>query len=143
MKIDGIKVVDAKRELHITVTPMDAKRGATKDASSCAAARACLREGHCTQARVHLGRTYLLVNGKWVRYHTPASIRSEIIAFDRGAQFDAGDYTLRPMGQSSLLGAGGRGSNTGRNRPKHKQKMRKPYHFVSGVRARPHANVRG
>lgn len=142
MKLDGIKVVDAKRELTIRVTPLDAKRGATKDPSSCAAARACIRDAHCTQARVHLGRTYLLVNGKWVRYRTPASVRSEIIAFDRGARFDAGDYTLRPMGPGAQLGAG-RGSNTSRSRPKHKQKMRKPYHVVSGVRARPPAASRG
>lgn len=135
MKLDKVPVVDAKRRLTIKITASDVKRGATNNPITCAAARACLRQTECTEARVHLGRVYLLIGGKYVRYITPPPLRTEIVAFDRGAKFASGLYTLIPPHPTARLGAA-QGSNTGRNRTN--KKKRAPYHVVSGVR--PHAS---
>lgn len=138
MEIAGLKVVDGKRPVRITITENDVAKGKTKDPAACAAARAALRTEACTEARVHLGRTYLKVKTEtgrqhWVRYQTPDSIRSEIISFDRGADFTPGEYMLQPMSPANRLGAG-RGSDTGRNKPRHKKIARTKHHQVSGVR---------
>ena len=97
MEINGKKVVDATRKLKINISPRDATEGATKDPASCAAARAAKRDiPHCISARVHIGRVYVELKDKWVRYFTPESLRTEIIAFDRGGSFQPGEYELNP-----------------------------------------------
>lgn len=140
MEIAGLKVVDARKPLTITINSVDVKKGANKDPAACAAARSLVRNGHCTEARVHLGRTYIKTKNErgsqvWVRYMTPESIRTEIVSFDRGAQFDEGEYTLRPPSRSMRLNRGHAvGSDTNRTKPKHKQIARIKHHQVSGVR---------
>lgn len=104
MKIDGFEVVDAKHPITIHITSGDVKRGGVKNPTSCAAARACIRDLKLAAARVHLGRIYLLKDRTWVRYMTPASLRTEIVAFDRGGNFEAGDYELKPPAPSTRLG---------------------------------------
>lgn len=104
MKINGQTVLDATKKVKIHITAGDVKKGSTKDPGACAAALACMRELNATQARVHVGRTYLKINDKWVRYHTPAALRTEIVAFDRGGKFEPGEYTLSPMVPSLKLG---------------------------------------
>ena len=134
MKINGLKVVDATRPLRIHVSPQDTKGAKKKDPLSCVVARTCTREiKGCTEARVHLGRTYVKIRDQYVRYKTPSSIRSELIAFDRGAGFEAGEYTLTPCPPTAALGCG-YGSERGRNKPKHQQKKRVSPHTVHGVR---------
>lgn len=138
MEIAGLKVIDGKKPVEITITEADVAKGKTKDPAACAAARACLRSDACTEARVHLGRTYLKVKAvtgrqHWVRYQTPDAIRSEIIAFDRGATFTPGTYTLKPMSPANRLGTP-QGSDTSKTRPKHKHVARIKHHVVSGVR---------
>jgi len=131
MRIAGLPVVDAPRKLTIRVTESDVQKGNTKDPGKCAAAQALLREKDCTEARVHLGRTYLKLGKKWVRYHTPVSLRGEIISFDRGAIFQPGEYTLTPMQPSHRATGKAHGS------PKTKKKGTKPRakpHIVYGVR---------
>ena len=130
-KINGLPIVDAKKRIKIAITKRDCKLGKTKDPGACAAARAILRQTHCKQARVHLSRTYVQMGKKWVRYHTPHSIRSEVISFDRGAKFSPGVYTLSPMSPTNKLG-----SYTHKSKHKNKRtgKKRAPYHTVHGVR---------
>lgn len=141
MRIGGIKVVDATRPLPVRVTKLDCTKGDNKNPGSCAAARALLREPGCVEARVHLGRTYIKVTKgreqKWLRYNTPESIRGEIIAFDRGAQFTPGEYILRPMSPASRLGAS-TGSKAKHRTPAERAKApkRRPPHVVQGVRHR-------
>lgn len=132
MKLEGLPVYDAERPAHITITAGDVKRGGVKKPSSCAAALACLRDLKVTEARVHLGRTYLRKGDKWLRYATPASLRTEIVAFDRGGSFTPDDYTLTPMSPSNLLG---HSKPTGPKRTKTKRKVR-AFHTVVGVRPR-------
>lgn len=133
MQIAGLKVVDATRPLPVKITDADIKKGNTKDPASCAAALACLRKPACTEARVHIGRTYLKQGNKWVRYQTPRSLRSEIIAFDRGGSFAPGDFVLKPLPSGSRLGHYTHVSkNKNNKRPRVAKK--KSYHTVTGIR---------
>jgi hypothetical protein len=88
----------------------------------------------CTKARVHLGCTYVEVGNKWLRYKTPAAIRTEIISFDRGATFTPGPYTLRPMPPSHRKRYGAAQGSKPENKPRHLKVARIKHHEVSGVR---------
>lgn len=131
MTIDGLPVVDAPKQLTIRISAADCKAGKSKNPAGCAAAVACVRQLQgVVQAKVHLGRVYLKTKGKWLRYRTPAAIRSEAISFDRGGGFTPGDYTLTPTEPTNnQYSAGAHGSR--------KPQRRLPYHIVAGVR--PHA----
>lgn len=138
MKINGQDVVDAKRRITINIGANDIRRGSNKDPGTCAAALACLREiPGCEAARVHVGRTYVLVGNKWLRLRTSEALRGEIISFDRGGGFQTGEYVLLPMPASQKLG-----KRQGSNALNAKQKGRKPKfkrtkpHIVAGIRER-------
>ena len=137
MKINGLPVVDAPKPLKLHITKSDVAKGNTKDPGACAAARACMRELHAEEARVHIGRTYLKMGGKWMRFNTGPALRSEIIAFDRGGTFEPGEYHLaalypseRPTGKRR----GGQSPNKTRAERRVSPKRRKP-HTVTGIRA--------
>ena len=133
MRIAGLPVVDAPKKRTITITESDVQKGNTKDPAKCAAAQALLREKDCTEARVHIGRTYLKIGKKWVRFHTPESLRGEIISFDRGATFQPGEYTLTPMQPAKRAGrTQGSAKSAPRTPPK---KIRAKPHVVHGVRS--------
>jgi hypothetical protein len=132
MRINGEKVVDATKPLKLTITDRDVSLGNTKDPGACAAARACMRETHATAARVHVGRTYLKIGEKWVRFNTGAALRSEIVAFDRGGKFEPGEYKLSPP-QPSHRASGKRQGTTPTRRTG--KKRAKP-HIMTGVRER-------
>jgi len=134
MEINGKKVVDATKPIRLTITAQDVKNGRTKDPGSCAAAKALIRtQPHCTKARVHLGCIYVEQPTKWVRYRTPSSIRTELVSFDRGAEFQAGDYTISPPTLYERTHHRS-GSETSRTTPKHTHVARIKHHEVSGVR---------
>src|SRR5258705_10762967 len=106
LKIDGMPVHDSKACVEIEIIRQDINSGKSKEPSSCAAGRACLRQvPKCTSVRVYKSRTYLKLGTKWFRYHTPESMRLEIVAFDRGTNFLPGVYVLSPM-QPSHRGSG-------------------------------------
>ena len=132
-KIDGMKVVDAKRRLAISITPQDIRAGdGVKTTRSCAAARCLKRVEGVTDARVFVHVTYLRTGNKWVRYRTASALRDEIIAFDRGGSFTAGDYEFRAPAPSQRLGAQqGSQPKTARTG---KKKQRAAPHYVSGIR---------
>lgn len=105
MKINGIEVKDLTKPIHLTISDTDCRLGQTKDSGGCAAARALIRQvPNCTKARVHLAVTYLQVGSKWLRCQTPRSLRSEIVAFDRGGKFEPGEFELRPASPAKVLG---------------------------------------
>jgi hypothetical protein len=155
MEIAGKKVVDAKRPAKIVITERDAKVGDNKNPSSCAAALAAKRDiPECLSARVHIGRVYIEQKDKWVRFMTPDSLRSEIIAFDRGGSFQPGEYELKAPAPSETE-AGRKRAKDDRseakrardraaidpNRPNHVKKARKTLkiarikrHKVTGIR---------
>ena len=140
MKIDGLPVIDAKEPVTVHVTNIDVKRGKSNDPARCAFAQACVHDLECDEARVHMGRVYLRFGKKWVRYQTPGSIRSEVIAFDRRHSFKAGEYMIRPVcpAEIKLRGkqAGSKRNQTNPLRDKSAPKKRAPYHLVEGVRVR-------
>lgn len=140
MKIEGVKVKDADAHLVVQITKEDVRSGSLKKASSCAAAKALCRQHQCEAARVHFSRAYIKKNGTWVRYGVPAALRSEVIAFDRGGKFEAGEYILFPIQPSVRLDnktrKGGGSYKNGKKTPQRGNKPRKPYHVVTGVRAR-------
>jgi hypothetical protein len=126
MQIEGLPVVDATKPLTFTVTRRDTKRGDIKDPEACAIALACRRTLHSDSVRVHLQVTYIKVGTHWLRYITPNSVRTEIVAFDRGGMFSPGVYTLNPPKAAKKLGR----KHVGR-------KPRGPnlnYHRTEGVR---------
>ena len=136
--IDGKPVFDAKSRLVIEINRGDIVGGKSKDPSSCAAARACLRQvPKCTSVRVYKSRTFLRLGDKWFRYHTPSGMRLEIVAFDRGAKFLPGVYVLSPL-QPSHRADGNRKGGPGATRNKNKKdrtgKKRSSYHVIEGVR---------
>lgn len=132
-KINGLPVVNATKPLAIEVTPRDVKSGDTKDPGACAVALACMHMGY-TEARVHLARTYLRLGNKWLKFRTPQSIRTELISFDRGGDFQTGTYILSAIQPSGRTGKA-HGVTKARKRRQRPGQQTRPYHMVSGVRA--------
>jgi hypothetical protein len=130
-KIDGYPVVDATEPLFLEIKSLDVGRGEAQTPDNCAIARACKRTLQIIEARVHLSRTYLRTSdGEWLRYLTPDNARTEMIAFDRGAHFEPGEYRFPPPPKSKKLGGKhktGPKTAAGKKRPKH--------HTWSNVRA--------
>lgn len=134
--IEGLPAVDAKSALTIKITKTDIGRANRKEPDQCVIARCCRKMLHVKEARVHLSRVYLRTDDSgWTRYMTSPALRDEIIAFDRGGEFEAGEYQLAPISKSSQTGKR-HGSDKPSN-PKKKQKPRKAPHFVANVRDRP------
>lgn len=134
MKINGMPVVNATKPLNLTITKSDVTLGANKDPAACAAARSACRLPQVDEARIHLGRAYIRVGKKWTRYETGRSLRTEIIAFDRGGTFEPGEYQLGAVRESHRFGRQ-QGSKTSQTKPKGvKKKARAKPHVVSNVR---------
>ena len=137
MKIEGKKVIDAKRPLVLSITPKDVAKGKKRAPDCCAAAQACVRQLKADQARVFLSRVYVEFPDKWVRYSTPPALRTEIVSFDRGHRFEAGDYRLAPLQPTVALGKkrrNGRDYKGGKKTPQRGNRMKQ--HVTTGVRAR-------
>lgn len=135
MKIDGLPVVDAGRPTILTITAGDIRAGKPGDPTCCAAALACMRQLGASAALVHMARIYVKFGKKWVRYHTPGSIRSEVIAFDRRSSFKPGDYKLNPLQPSKTTGRQ-QGTRNGQTRHGQSKKRRAAPHFLTNVRER-------
>lgn len=135
MKIEGKKVIDAKRPLVLSITPKDVAKGKKRAPDCCAAAQACVRQLKADQARVFLSRVYVEFPDKWVRYSTPPALRTEIVSFDRGHRFEAGDYKLAPLQPSVKIGKPRKHArNKTGTHPQRGNRMKQ--HVTTGVRAR-------
>ena len=106
IKIDGMNVIDAKKDVTLTVIKSDIAKAKKKDPGCCVMAQAIKRELN-TEARVHVSRVYLKVPGKklYERYSVSSKLRNEIVAFDRGGEFFEGTYKLRVCPPDRRLGA--------------------------------------
>lgn len=95
--INGMKIRDARSSIRVEIKLDDVKKNGVKQPSRCAAAKALCRAPGISEARVHISKTYVRPKGEkhWVRYDTPAQLRTEIIAFDRGGRFHPGEFELR------------------------------------------------
>ncbi len=135
--IDGMPVIDAKQSTTLHITKQDIARGDRKRPDKCAAALAIVREMHAIEARVHLSRIYIRTNkGNWQRYVAPRSLRSEVVAFDRGGQFEEGAHYLHAPQPSIRLGAK-RARYDAPGKWKKGKKRRQPPHVTRNVRTGP------
>ena len=138
MEINGKPVVDAKKSVKINITERDVETGNNKNPGSCAAAKAAKHSLKCISARVHIGRVYIEQEKQWVRYTTPAALRTEIVAFDKGGSFQPGEYKLSAMAPSATEYR--HGSTTNKNgskitkRPRKRLIARVKQHSVTGIR---------
>jgi hypothetical protein len=139
-KIGGMDVGNASLPVRITVTEEDIKSGRRKNPDACAVALAAVRRVKgVTAAKAHLGCIYLLVNGKWRRWMTPAALRTEIIVFDRGGRFVPQVFDLHPPPVARLVSRARR-LNGHAPRPKRSRwKRHKPTH-TADVRHTAHRN---
>lgn len=134
MKINGLPVVDTDQKLPLQITKRDCSIGSLKEPSSCAAARAICRQPGIKEARVHISRVYVQIGKRWIRYMTPDSLRSEIIAFDRGGKFQPGEYTLLPIQPVARFDAKKK-KRVPENRDGSRPQKRLKAHVVKGIRS--------
>lgn len=139
-EIDGLPVLNATKAVSLTILPNDIGHASRKEPMDCVVARACRRDMHAKEVRVHLGRIYVRTakgdknKGSWTRYLTPKSMRTEIIAFDRGGQFEPGTFTLSAPQPSRQKGRH-QGGVWHRRSPQ--AKKRRPPAVVKNVRTGP------
>lgn len=131
--IDGLPVIDAREPIILKIQRRDITGANVKTPDQCVIARACRRQLHVKEARVHLSRMYLRLNDtNWVRYIVPKSARAEIIAFDRGGDFEPGEFKFDRVTPSQAIGK----KRSPGKRIGTKPKIRKP-HIVTNVRGGP------
>ena len=136
--IDGLPIRNATESLLLHITGPDVKSARIKRPDCCVVAQAVKRETRAKQVRVHLGRVYVRTTGThWTRYITPASLRTEIISFDRGGAFSLGVHTLGKFGPVKSHKAGQtQGTRKAGKQIKTGKKRRAP-HTVANVRTSP------
>lgn len=96
--IDNLPVRDAKFSTTLKIHKTDVRTGKIKNPDECVVARACRRALDAREVKVHINRVYVRTNKEpkvWTRYVVPASMKQEIVAFDRGGKFEAGEFKLR------------------------------------------------
>lgn len=124
------KVRDAKDSIDIEVTPADIRSSATKDHNSCAVATACKRAMHLDGVIVSRSMAYLVKGGVATRYHVPARVTREVVAFDRGGSFEPGEYRLNRPDEHIALGHNReRGKPTPGSTKKHR-----PHQLTANIR---------
>lgn len=102
----GLKRVDAKKPLLVTVKTGDIRKAKKKDPQNCGFAQACRRENPKAEAVFFFRSSAWVQEGKTIkRYLLPTSMQKEIVAFDRGAPFDPGHYELKAPSPSNTLEA--------------------------------------
>jgi hypothetical protein len=123
-------VKDATSDLVVNITQNDIKGAKRADNDGCAAANALCRQEHFKRAKVFKTKTYVLLkDGTWRRYLTPKSLYTEIMIYDRGGRFEAGDFILKaPRGAQRLGRYKPKGPKAATGRPV------KPIHIVEKVR---------
>lgn len=135
-ELDGKPVFNAKRPITLTINKNDVAKANPKEPMDCAVARACRRELHAKEVKVHLGRVYIRQNeGNWLRYLTPKAMRQEIITFDRGGAFEPGTFQLAAPQPSKQTGK--RQSKSNKRAAPGSTKKRMAPHVVTNVRTGP------
>lgn len=125
-------VNDADEEVQIEVTDRDEKTAAKKDHTQCAFAVACKRAYRADGVIVSVHTAYVIKGDEATRYILPESVSREVVSFDRGAKFSAGEYSLKIPTPSQRLGARVERKTHTTTRPG-KSKRGKP-HVTDGIR---------
>lgn len=129
---DVLHVRDAKRRARIEVTNRDTASALRRTHKTCAMAVACKRKMDLDGVIISVHTAYLVKGTEAVRYQLPQRIAREIISFDRGAKFYAGDYSLNvpqtPLGPRGAKRGGGHQGGAGSG-------LRRPKHLTKGIRS--------
>jgi len=129
-RIGGRNVIDSTETIQIEITEQDTQFASRKDHGNCAVARACMKQ-EGTDALVHISRVFLKMKHKnlWVRYIVRNDLRTEIVAFDRGGNFEPGIFKLYRVQPAKKLG-----KTTGTNTREGHTAKRKAPTTLHGVR---------
>lgn len=132
-RIDGEPVANAATALRLKITEDDISRGKRGQPSACAIAVAAMhRVKGCSAAQIHRRTAYLNINGKWKRFAIPDALWAEIIAFDRGGKFWAGEHDLTPPPMHDLIPKKKRRASTSSGGAGYRKP--RPRHVVPGLR---------
>ena len=107
-------VVDAKKDTQVEVTKRDTTSATVRNHKACAMAVACKRKLELDGVIMSVSTAYLIKGDKAIRYKVPQSVSREIVAFDREAVFEPGEYSLKAIAPAARLGSyGGPSTNNG------------------------------
>jgi hypothetical protein len=135
--IDGVKIVDAKRDLTINITPADIKRAKPKQPGACAVAQACMRESGF-ECRVHMSRMYVkTAPNRWERFFISPFTRTEIAVFDRGGRFEPVTVIAQKVPPGSTIEAVATRNAARNTHTKPTGQKRRPHVNLKGVRVGP------
>src|SRR5690348_3185280 len=106
-KVDGNKVVDAKKSESFEVLERDVKVAARKDRFTCPISWAITRRLGAKQASVTAGTTLVQFgsNPVYRRYRTTKKMREALVRFDKTGEFEPDSFELKPYTDSHKLGA--------------------------------------
>jgi len=128
------KVVDAKKDSKIEVTKRDTSSATVRNHKACAMAVACKRKMDLDGVIMSVSTAYLIKDNVATRYLVPPSVAREIIAFDRNAVFEPGEYKLNAPTESAKLNRthGSIKASGGKDNEKISKRFR---HKTEGIRA--------
>lgn len=128
-------VQDGLDPIQVEVQVTDVASASIKNHKCCALAQACKRSFNLDGVIVSRSTVYLIMGNQATRYKITEAIAREIVAFDRGAAFAPGTYTLKEINRTARLGyrakyekgrTGSRKRTTGKSRFQH---------ITTGIRA--------
>lgn len=128
-------VVDADEPIDVKVCVDDLKGANKKDPTTCAMARAMVREHKIDAAVIGMASSYIIKGDLAIRFETPESVQREIVSFDRHHDFMPGKYHLRPKSPTMRLGANKR-PYKGSHEPGDPKKAKRIHH-TENVRVMP------
>lgn len=130
-KAMGLKVIDARQDLTLTVAKGDIKQGTRREPRLCALAQ-CVARQEKTVNRVYVGRktAHLFMRNEVLRYIVSKAAAEFLKAFDRGQKVSAGTYRLaKPTGSYTLAAA--------QERSKARPGCHKPAAIATGINRKP------
>ncbi len=126
------RVVDAKKDSDFEVTKRDTSSATVRNHKACAMAVACKRKLDLDGVIMSVSTAYLVKGDTATRYKVPPSVSREIVAFDRQASFEPGEYKLKAVPSSASLGAHQGGADSPRKARSNGKRFR---HKTDNIRA--------
>jgi hypothetical protein len=119
----------------VNVTEKDEKASKKKDHGECAMATAVKRQEKATSVIISASTAYVIRGAEAVRYKVPEAVSREVVSFDRGSSFEAGDYKLKAIPKSGRLGTyRGKDTRTSNDRPKTGGAAKRFVHHTANIR---------
>jgi len=128
-------VVDAKKDTQVEVTKRDTTSATVRNHKACAMAVACKRKLELDGVIMSVSTAYLVKGDKAIRYNVPQSVSREIVAFDRDAVFEPGEYTLKAICPSARLDRTNTGKVTGKDKRSNGNLAKRFRHKTDGIRS--------